>query len=113
MFVRTQHLIDAIRAAGEAQASLAELRAIRASQDTTIDWLRARVNQLEKERAVLLREVTHLNIPTVEIARSTGNAMSPTIPPGMALPSFDDVGDAAAEQLGIGHDNNGEILYRD
>ena len=38
-----------------------------ASQQTQIEWLYLRVNQLEKERAILFREVTQLPIPVPEI----------------------------------------------
>lgn len=42
-----------------------------ASQNTTIEWLYVRVNQLEKERAILLHEVTQLPIPVPEIVANT------------------------------------------
>ncbi len=38
-----------------------------ASAETLVEWLKLRVNQLEKERAILFREVTQLPIPVPEI----------------------------------------------
>lgn len=112
MFIRTSELLKLVESAASAQGAAAELRIINAQLLTSIDWLRAKVNQLEKERVVLLRETTKLSFPLVEIAREhPTNSMSVTIPPGMALPTFEDVGDDAANQLGISHDAAGEIQY--
>ena len=76
-----------------------------------VDWLRTRVNQLEKERAILLREVSHLDvpIPSIEPVRSV---MTSPLPAGFQLPSFEDVGDEEADRLGVAHDDEGRAVYQ-
>jgi len=110
MFVRESTLITVLVKNAELTGENGGLRAQLASAQTTVDWLRTRVNQLEKERAVLLREVTHLNIPIPEIAPA-GPAMSAAVPPSLQMPNFEDMGDDAAGRLGITHNDAGELEY--
>lgn len=109
MFMRINEYIRVVSEWQKCQGVLAEQSIRLAHQETTIDWLRNRINALEKERAILLKEVTHLSFPTPEIA--TGNRMSVALPTGLQLPSFEDVGDDGAKALGIDHDKNGELVY--
>ena len=110
MFVRESTLIATLVTNAELTGTNAGLRAQLASAQTTVDWLRTRVNQLEKERAVLLREVTHLNIPIPEIA-TPGPVMSTAVPASLQMPNFEDIGDDAASKLGITHNDAGELEY--
>ena len=72
----------------------------------TQDFLRLRVNQLEKERAILLRHVTTIGIPVPQIEET---------PPSRVdygeMPSFEDVGDDEALRLGVSHNPDGSIRY--
>jgi len=113
MFVRESTLIAVLVKNAELTGHASELRASLSSAQTTIDWLKNRVNQLEKERAILFREVTHLNIPVPEIATAPGRAMSAHVPAPehLAMPDFEDVGDDRAAQLGLAHNDAGELTY--
>lgn len=95
-----------------------------AKQEVTIDWMRHRINALEKERAILLKEVTHLSYPVPEIALSQSAGpvksgvfanvkTSNTLPGFDSLPSFEDIGDDLATAQGITHKEDGTLEYRD
>ena len=99
------------------QATLQELAAVRAKyeilerehagQQTTLTWQILRINQLEKERAILFGRVTNLPIPVPELVQ---NAIPSSIPLASdAL--FEDMGDAAAKRAGIDHDDEGVVRY--
>ena len=77
--------------------------------ETTMDWLRVRVTQLEMERAQLLWNYTGVKIPTPVI-----NKIDPERPetnPMTQIPNFNDMGDVEAAKLGVGWDSNGELVY--
>jgi hypothetical protein len=75
--------------------------------EMTIDWMRHRINALEKERTVLLQSVAGITLPTPEIARSEPRSVAaPQF--GMA---FEDMGDAEAKKQHIGHDEGGNVEY--
>jgi hypothetical protein len=75
---------------------------------TTLDWLRVRVNQLERERAALLFNQTGIKFPVPEIVNTSEAKKSLD-----EAPSFEDPGDEAAAQLGITHALDGTLLYGD
>ena len=110
MFIRTNQFLKLVEDKAQAEGVASVLRTENAKQVVTIDWLRTRVNQLEKERAILMRERTGLTIPIPEIDMITGNKMRETrsTPP---LPSFEDVGDEEAARLGVDHNEMGELVY--
>lgn len=84
----------------------------KAKDDITIDWMRHRLNALEKERAILLNRVGGIVIPIPEIVPSRPGTIS-ELPMDMThLPSFEDVGDTEATRLGISHDNEGNLKYK-
>lgn len=86
-----------------------ELRALESrttAHDTTLDWFRVRVTQLEMERAQLLFNYTGVKIPTPVIQRTNTDD-----PPMTKVPNFNDMGDAAAAKLGVSWDENGELVY--
>jgi hypothetical protein len=83
------------------------LREQKAKDDVTIDWMRHRINALEKERTILLQTVAGITLPTPEIAKSEPRTVeAPQF--GMA---FEDMGDAEAVKLRITHDEGGNIVY--
>ena len=67
MFVTARVHIATLEALATERAKREVLSVATASLQTQVDWLYLRVNQLEKERAILFRQVTHLPIPVPEI----------------------------------------------
>lgn len=65
------------------------------------DWLRARLNHVETERAVLLSRQTGLPFGAPVIRPAEGETGEAGIPSIMDDLSFEDIGDAKARQLGI------------
>lgn len=92
-------------------ASRHELNTQKAKDDLTIDWMRHRINALEKQNAILMQKVAGVAMPVPEIVASRPGTMS--APDFSHLPSFEDVGDSEAIRLGIGHDSNGFVEFRD
>lgn len=97
------------------------LRTESTANKTLADWLRLRVNQLERERAQLLQRALQLPIEAPELLReeparlappSTQDLLRANGVPQIAGLDFDDIGDELAESLGIGHDSEGRIRYR-
>lgn len=81
----------------------------KAKDDITIDWMRHRINALEKERTVLLQKVAGINLPTpeIEIAPARQAVADLNWDHG-----FEDVGDEEAARLGIQHNDLGEVVYQ-
>jgi hypothetical protein len=91
------------------EARVAALREQKAKDDITIDWMRHRVNALEKEKAALLVS-KGINISVPEIVPTRPGTVSST-PPGFDhLPSFEDVGDEQASKFGVAHDDLGHLI---
>jgi hypothetical protein len=91
-------------------AAIAETRAI-ASQNavhvSTLDWMRVRINQLEKDRAALLFQATgaRMSVPEIMPTEPDGN-------PLLRLPTtFEDIGDDLASAVGIYHNPDGTLRY--
>ena len=74
--------------------------------ETTMDWLRVRVTQLEMERAQLLWNYTGVRVPTPEIKRTEQGVSQSSQPT-----PFKDVGDAEAAKLGISWNEDGTLNY--
>jgi hypothetical protein len=85
-------------------ASTVELRSQKAKDDITIDWMRHRVNALEKQNAVLLNKAAGIFVPVPEIVPTRPGTMSELPADINHLQSFDDVGDEEAKRLGVEHD---------
>lgn len=94
-----------------ASNTTSNLRAQKAKDDLSIDWLRHRVNALEKQNAVLLQKATGVAMPVPEIVSTRPGSLS--VPPADFdhMPDFEDVGDEAAKRLGISHDEHGNISF--
>ena len=80
-----------------------------AALETSIDWFRVRISQLEHERAVMLKKYLDIDVPVQVVERqreaSSLNAYHMTA-------DFNDMGDAAAKSLGIGWDaDTGIVTY--
>ncbi len=79
------------------------------------EWARVRLNQIEAERAQLMTTLLRVPIQPVTIERPAEPASAPAagagIPMGIGF-DFEDVGDEAAEALGISHDAAGGVRYR-
>ena len=81
--------------------------------ETTLDWMRMRLTQVEQERAQLLFNFTEVKVAVPSIERET--------PPGMsresvsdilsAVAHFGDVGDAEAAKLGVDWHEDGTVRY--
>ena len=79
---------------------------------TTLDWFRVRMTQLEHERAQLLFNFTGVKVQVPSIERET-----PAPRPGSvsdilaAVNHFGDVGDAEALKLGVDWNSDGTVNY--
>jgi hypothetical protein len=72
------------------------------------EWARLRLNQVEQERSTLLASMLKAPIGALEIERRltpAEGAGMPHIPDAL----FEDVGDEAASQLGVEHDDLGVV----
>jgi hypothetical protein len=80
--------------------------------DLNIDWLRHRVNALEKQNALMLAKVAGIHVPVPEIVPTRPGTVTP-LPAGFDhLPSFEDVGDDEAARLGVRHDDLGFLDFK-
>lgn len=104
--------IAQLREVGAALVQLKiDLTAQKAKDDLHLDYCRHRINALERERAILLNKAAGIVIATPEIVSTRPGTM--TSPPDFGtMPSFDDLGDAEASRLGVGHDDAGNLVYR-
>lgn len=93
-----------VTARAEAQAVTNASRAL----ETSLDWLRVRVTQLEKERQAMVHTFYGVKIPVPEIAKAPDPFASH---PFNETFSFAGMSDAEAEAEGITHDADGHILY--
>ncbi len=74
----------------------------------TLDWLRVRVTQMEKERAAIIHAAYGVKIPVPEIAKAIdpfeNHPFNETL-------SFAGLSDQEAEAQGISHDAEGHVVY--
>ncbi len=129
MWIRRTHYEHLFSALSEGRATILALERANAHHTTTIEWLTTHVNRLEHERGILTSERLRVLYPVPEIRRidPRETPMSPPAPPAAvdhelppdAIPmlqilgaQLEDVGDAAAERLGISHDpETGAVRY--
>jgi hypothetical protein len=82
------------------------------SHRTQTAFLIARVNQLEKERAIMVRHITKLEIPVPELtAIPQGPITQSDILSAMGASMFEDMGDHAARQQGVRWNDLGAVEY--
>ncbi len=96
--------------ASRMSASMNELRNQKVKDDLTIDWMRHRINALEKERAQLVMKVSGVLLAVPEIVPTRPGTMSP-FADFDSMPSFEDVGDAEAARMGLSLDASGQLVY--
>lgn len=79
---------------------------------TTMDWMRTRLNQLEHERAQLIYQYMGVKIAVPVIAPAP--AVQPEAVANMIneTPSFEDMGDEEAARQGISWNAAGEVVYK-
>jgi hypothetical protein len=92
-----------------ATAVVTEVKSHNVALQTTLDWMRVRLTQLEYERAALIHNYmgVKLVIPEIEPAPNSVKAsdiLNQTL-------SFEDVGDEEATKQGITWDSQGELVY--
>jgi hypothetical protein len=92
-------------------ASLTELRTQKAKDDISIDWMRHRINALEKLNAQLLAKAAGVHVPIPEIVPTRPGTISDGPAAFDQMPSFEDVGDVEAARLGAAHDDEGVLTF--
>lgn len=108
---RQQELLGTVRCYNVDLASESTaLRTQKAKDDVTIDWLRHRVNALEKQNSILVMKTSGVVFPVPEIVPTRPGTMS-ELPGFDTMPSFEDVGPAEAQRLGIVHETDGSVTY--
>ena len=70
------------------------LKAENATLKINFDWLRMKVNQLERERAQLIEKAYNITLPAPELTRH----VAADVPDAF---SFEDIGDDLAKRLGM------------
>lgn len=122
---KTREQLDgALRENAVLSAVNGTLRQQLAIAQNNFEWARERMNQVEQERGILFMRTLNVDLPVPNVARSP--EVMPTSHHGTGLPmpdnprgimdqfgvNFEDVGDDAAAQLGIEHDDHGAVVYR-
>jgi hypothetical protein len=102
-------MTEKARAEGAAQ-QLAN-RAV--AQETTIDWLKIRLTQIEYERAQLINNYMGVKIPVPEFDRAATPEPSVVTAAQVLNQTIDfgDVGDETARALGLDWDGEGRLLH--
>ena len=100
----------------EAEKSRVEARILsnqNAFLQTTLDWMRLRLTQVEQERAQLLFNFTGVKVAVPSIERETPPGPSrETVSDILAhVAHFGDVGDAEAAKLGVDWNEDGTVRY--
>lgn len=75
----------------------------------TLDWLRTRVTQMEKERAILIERMFGIKIPVPEIQKAEDPFKDH--PFNDLASMFNGLSDNEAAREGIEHDAKGEVVY--
>lgn len=83
------------------------------AQDTTIDWMKVRLTQLEYERAQLIHNYMGVKLPVLEITKDIPVERSPLSVEQVLNQTinFDDIGDEAAKAQGLDWDSEGRLLH--
>lgn len=109
---RQQQEIGELRSLHAHAIGFREASAVQKSKDdVTIDWMRHRINALEKLNAQLLQKAAGILVPIPEIVPTRPGTMS-EIPDFPTMPSFEDVGDEEAIRLGLEHDAVGALQFK-
>lgn len=98
--------LELVKAREEARAVTNASRAM----ETSLDWLRVRVTQMEKERAVMIERFYGVKIPVPEIVKAPDPFESHPLN-NMGI-SFEGMSDTEAESQGVGYDAEGHVTYK-
>jgi hypothetical protein len=127
MWVSKLHYESMFENLTRARQETSDLKARLASMQATQDWLTSHVNRLEHERQILVQARLGLSMPMPIIERQEpGVETPPGTDPGsvhgmpdesvafsqMLASGLDDVGDDQAARMGIGHDAQGMLVYK-
>jgi hypothetical protein len=108
MWITQTAFLETQKALMSAIAQRDAVKAQQAAMTATNEWLMARVTQLEYERAAMIKANYGVEVKVPTIARVpddiSGLDLNHTI-------SFNDVGDAEAEKMGIGWNHDGTLTY--
>ncbi len=111
MWITKQAYQDERDARIKAEAVNSAVQSYNVALQTSLDWMRVRLTQLEHERAQLLFNYTGVKVavpniePATNVAENSADSLNQTM-------SFADVGDAEASKLGIEWDASGKVVYR-
>jgi hypothetical protein len=96
---------DAIRLRLERDVAVAHAK----QQENTLAWFMHRLTQVEQERSKLIYNFTGVKVdaPTYEKEEIQSGVSNPL----NALPTWNDVGDKVAAELGIDWNKEGEVIY--
>jgi hypothetical protein len=96
----------------KAHAEAAVLALHNRALETSCDWFRVRITQLEHERALMLQNYMGITVPHMSIERAPkAGAARPSYDP---VPHFDDIGDDEAKRIGVDwNPETGEINYNE
>lgn len=105
MWISKQDFLDLIKDKAMADGRAHELDKQVSVLQTSIDWMKIRVNQLEQERVALTYHATGAKLSAPEIVRTDFGEN-----PMLQLPTdFEDVGDELAGKLGLYHNSDGTL----
>lgn len=109
MWIGKEQFLELVHEKSQAQGVAQALERQNTALQSTMDWLKMRLTQLEQERAQLIFNYMGVKIavPSIEPERPS-IAMSDILG---STQSFDDVGDEEAAKQGIGWNEMGEVAY--
>jgi hypothetical protein len=109
MWISRTEFFELLHAKSQAEGVAQALEKQVAVHQTSLDWMKVRVNQLESERAQLLFAATGAKLNVPEIIRRPVDDTNPLL----ELPAiFEDVGDEVADRLHIFHAADGTLTDR-
>lgn len=109
MFIDRKFFMELIAERAAAASEARTLAEQNKALQTSIDWFRVRISQLEMERAQMFYNYTGVKIPVPQIERAPDvDSVAEKL---NRVPSFEDLGDKEAARLGVGWDENGELKF--
>ncbi len=108
MWIKQDKVLELVSQAAVAKGELASLQARFAAQDAMVDWFRIRLTQLEKERAIMVKNYTGVVLETPVFAKEPEKPLDQVLG---EVSTFDDVGDEIAAKMGIGWRADGTLEY--
>ncbi len=104
MWIKQAYFVQMVAERAEAVGKSHALELQNAAHQSTIDWMRAQLNQVQRERAQLLSAATGTRFTAPEIMRETPEDRLQQLPT-----TFEDVGDEMAELLKLYHLPDGTL----